>query len=331
MKEGKVPADVLSKFVYTNLGLKRNDVLVHSGIGEDCSVIEVGEYAVILSSDPITASNNLSGYLSVIISCNDIVSCGAKPIGVLETILLPSGSDEELLHDIMKEIDRGAKELNIEVLGGHSEVTSSVNKPIISTTAVGICERNKFVKTGGAKLNDDVIVTKSLGLEGTFIIANDYYDILKKHISLKTLDNAKSFINELSVVKDGLISAEHGANSMHDITEGGLLGAAYEIAEASKKGIEIYNDLIPIREETKIICSFFNIDPLKLISSGSMIITSSDGSKLVNELKKQNIEATIIGKITEHGKFLIDEDKKIEILPPDSDEIYKISNYKNGL
>ncbi|MDI3310459.1 MAG: AIR synthase family protein [Thermoanaerobacterium sp.] len=325
MKEGKISAEMLSKFVYTNLGVKRNEVVVHSGIGEDCSIIEFGDYVAVLSTDPITASNNLSGYLSVIISCNDIASCGAKPIGVLETILLPVNSDEKLLNKIMKEIDKGAKELNIEVLGGHSEVTSSVNKPVISTTAIGICSKDKFIKTSGAKLNDDVIVTKSIGIEGTFIIANDHYERLSNHIPVRILDSAKNFIKDLSVVKEGLIAAECGANCMHDITEGGILGAAFEIAEASSVGIEIFSDLIPIRDETKIICNYFNLDPFKLISSGSMVITSSDGKKIVDELKKQNIDAAIIGKITQYGKYLINGNKKIEIGSPASDEIYKIS------
>ncbi|MGJ7045870.1 AIR synthase family protein [Thermoanaerobacterium thermosulfurigenes] len=324
MKEGKVPTDILSKLIYTNLGVKRNEVAVHAGIGEDCSVIEFGQYAAVLSTDPITASNNLSGYLSVIISCNDIASCGAKPIGVLETILLPIGSDEESLNKIVQEIDRGAKELNIEVLGGHSEVTSSVNKPVISTTAIGVCSKDKFIKTSGAKLNDDVIVTKSVGIEGTFIVVNDYYEKLSNHISESVLDSAKSFITDLSVVKEGLIAAECGVNCMHDITEGGILGAAFEIAEASNMGIEIFSDLIPVRNETKIICDYFNLDPFKLISSGSMIITSSNGKKIVDELKKQNIDATIVGKITKSGKYLIDGNKKIEINPPTSDEIYNI-------
>ncbi|SNX52641.1 AIR synthase family protein [Thermoanaerobacterium sp. RBIITD] len=330
MNEGKVPSDILSKIVYTNLGVKRDEVLVHSGIGEDCSIIDFGEYVAVLSTDPITAANNLSGYLSVIISCNDIASCGANPIGVLETILLPIKTEEKVLHNIMNEVNKAANELNIEVLGGHSEVTSTVNKPIICTTAIGIAKKNEYIKTGGAKINDDVIVTKAIGFEGTSIIAHDFFDILKKHYPLEFIDKSKDFIKKISVIDDGLIAAKNGASAMHDITEGGLLGAAFEIAEASNKGIEIYYSTIPIKYETKEICRFFNIDPLKLISSGSMLITSPNGEKIVNALKENNIEATIIGKITDCGNYLIYDNKKIEITPPERDEIYAITDIRNN-
>lgn len=325
MEIGKVPAEILKSSVYPYLGIKRDEVLVHSGLGEDCSVIDFGEYVAVLSTDPITAADKSSGYLSVIISCNDIASCGAKPIGILSTIILPENANEVVLHNIMKEINKAANKLNIEVLGGHSEVSNTVNKAIISTTAIGMAKRDEYITTKGAKPNDDVIVTKALGLEGTAIIANDYEILLKKHFTLEFVKKAQDFLNEISVIEEGLTAAKNGANAMHDITEGGILGAAYEIAEASNVGIEIYENKLPLRPETKEICKFFKIDPLKLISSGSMIITSSNGSKIVNALNKIGIPSNIVGKIKENGKYIITSKGKKEITPPERDEIYLIN------
>ncbi|MGB9680237.1 MAG: AIR synthase family protein [Thermoanaerobacteraceae bacterium] len=329
MEIGKVPADVFKKSVMPYLGIMQKEVLVHSKLGEDCSIIDFGDKVAVLSTDPITAANKMSGFLSVIISCNDIASSGAKPLGILSTILLPDKTDESVLHNIMKEIDKAAKKINIEVLGGHTEITSSVNKPIISTTAIGIADKNSYITTKGAKLGDDIIITKSVGLEGTSILASDYEDLLTKYFDKQFIQRAQGFINEISVIEEGLIAGQNGANAMHDITEGGILGAAYEIAEASGLGILIYEDKIPIREETQKICKIFGINPLKLISSGSMMISTSKKDEIINALEKEGIKATVVGKITEKDKFLVTSQGKITIPSPCKDEIYKVKDRIN--
>lgn len=323
---GKIPADILKKYAYPYTGIYKKEVLSHSGLGRDCSIIDFGEKVAVLSSDPITASDKNSGYLSVIISCNDLASCGAKPLGILTTILLPKHADEQLFKQIMSDIDKASKYLDIEVLGGHSEVTEAVNKPVISTTALGIADRKSYIETSGAKAGDDVIITKSLGLEGTAILAADHYDYLKNVMPSEMLNNAKNFINEISVVKEGLIAAKNGATAMHDITEGGILGAASEVAESSGKGVVLYKDRIPVRCETRLICDIFKIDPMGLISSGSLLITTNGGHTLLEILKGNGIEASIVGKIVnDPGKrCILDNNKSIPLDTPERDEIYNI-------
>ncbi|SHE69908.1 thiamine-phosphate kinase [Caldanaerobius fijiensis DSM 17918] len=325
MKTGKVLPELLKKYAYNNIGLKRNEVIAHAGVGMDCSIIDFGENVAVLSTDPITAAEKNSGYLSVIISCNDIAACGAKPLGILVTILLPENASESIFKDMMESIDKAAKELGIEVLGGHSEVTPSVTKPVICTTALGIAKKNSFVTASNAKVGDDIIVTKSIGLEGTAIIAYDYEYILTKNFSHEMVERAKNFLKEICVIKDGLIASSTGVNAMHDITEGGLLGAAYEVAEASGVGIEIYLDNVPIRPETKYICNFFNINPLGLISSGSLLISSKNGKNVVSKLKESGIDATIIGKVIPEGLYIISSNgEKNPLIPPERDELFKI-------
>lgn len=320
---GKIPVEVMKRSIFPYLGTKRKEVLVHSQLGEDSSIIDFGEYVAVLSTDPITAADKLSGFLSVIISCNDLAACGAEPIGILTTILLPEGTEEQMLKNIMQEIDKASKMIGIEVLGGHTEVTQAVNKPVISTTAIGIARKGKYITSKGAKIGDDVIVTKALGLEGTAILATDYEDLLIKHFGKDFVLKAQSFINEISVIEEGLIASQNGANAMHDITEGGVLGATYEISEASGLGIEIYEEKLPFRRETKEICKFFGLNPLKLISSGSMLITAEDGNRIVKALSEKGIQATIIGKIVKEGRYLITSSGKEKILPPEKDEIYR--------
>ena len=165
MKTGKVPPEILKSSVYPYIGITRKEVLVHSGFGEDSSIIDFGDSVAVISTDPITGADNHSGYLSVFISCNDIAACGAKPIGILVTLLLPVGSDEYLLQNLMRGIHEAANGINIEVLGGHSEITPAVNKPIISATAIGIADKDKFVTSSGAQPGDAVIVTKHWALK----------------------------------------------------------------------------------------------------------------------------------------------------------------------
>ncbi len=324
MKVGKLDSYELKEIIDNNRGIKRDDVRIRGSIGEDCSVIEFGEMECVVSTDPITGSENGSGKLAVHINCNDIASCGAEPIGILVTLLAPVSSTIEEIKKVMKEISEECRTLNIEVLGGHTEVTRAVNKMVISCTAIGKTPKNTAVKTGGAKVNDDIIVTKKLAMEGSFIAVSDKIESLKDILSEEEIKEAKGYIDHISVVKEGKLCGKHGVNSMHDITEGGVLGALWEVVNASNCGFKVYNDLMPISKVTKKICAKLNIDPLRFISSGSMLITCNDGEKLVNELNKNDLEATIIGKVTDNKTIIEIDGSQCEVTPPESDELFKI-------
>lgn len=323
MKTGKIPPEILKKTVYPFLGTKRNEVLVHSGFGEDCCVIDFGDYVAVASSDPITGADTEGGYLSVFVSCNDVAACGAKPIGVLITLLLPVGSTEDRLHHIMESIDRACREIGIEVLGGHTEITPAVTKPVISATAIGMARKDKLVTSSGARPGDDIIVTKYIGLEGTAILALDFEGFLKERLPEETVKKAQQLVKNISVIEDGLTAGAVGVSAMHDITEGGLLGAVWEITEASGVGAEIYADRIPILPETRAICEVLGIDPLGLISSGSMLICTRKGEEVVRALSEKSIPATIIGSITSEGRYIIKSGQKIPIAPPERDELFR--------
>lgn len=326
MKVGKLDSKVLQKIVFDNIKLHRDEVITRPGIGEDCAVVDFGEYVLTMSTDPITGAASEVGKLAVHINCNDIASNGVKPLGLMLTILVPEGTTEAEIEKIMKEASQEAASLNVEIIGGHTEITNAVNKIVISATAIGRQLKEYVVKTSGAKSGDKIIMTKTAGLEGTGIIAYDLEEKLYSTFSREIIERAKKMVDSISVVKEGILCGEIGVNSMHDVTEGGLLGAIWEVCEASKTGCNVYRDKIAIADETKEICNYLNIDPLKLISSGSMLITVSPEkeSKVVEKLMENNILATTIGEITENEKFLIDKEEKIEIEPPESDELYKV-------
>lgn len=325
MEVGKIPNDILKNLILDKIRYTRSDVLIKPKIGEDCSAIDFGENVCVLSTDPITGAVNEVGRLAVHVSCNDIASSGVEPIGLMITLLAPAGTTEADLGFIMGQVCDTAASLNVDILGGHTEITTAVNRFVIISTAVGKALKERLVTTSGAKPGDSIIMTKSAGIEGTAIIAFDKEKELADKLGRELVNKAKEFVNQISVVKEGVIAGEFGVNSMHDVTEGGILGAVWEVAEASGVGIEIYKEKIPVEPETLEISRFYGIDPYRLISSGCMIICSDRGNELVRMLCQHNVKATIIGKITaENRKILVCEDNIEDIHQPLSDELFKV-------
>lgn len=324
MEIGKLNWDDLSKIINENRSVSRADVRIKSGIGEDCSVIEYGEYECVVSTDPITGADKNIGKLAVHINCNDIASCGAELVGILVTILAPPETTLEEIGVVMKEIDEETKYLNVEILGGHTEITDAVNKLIVSCTAIGKNKLGRSVSTSGARVGDDIVVTKKLAMEGSSIIVHDYLGYVEDILLEEEIEEAKGYVSKLSVVEEGTIAGRFGVNSMHDITEGGVLGALWEMAKASSVGFKVYKDNMPLSTVTEKICNKLNLDPLRFISSGSMLITTQNGNKLVEILKEKGIEASIIGNITNERGILVENGTEVEVEPPERDELFKV-------
>ncbi len=325
MDVGKLPNDILKKMILDKIKKTRQEILIRPGIGEDCCSIDFGENICVMSTDPITGTTNEIGKLAVHISCNDIASCGAEPIGLLVTILAPPKTTENDLGTIMNQLSEEASLVNVDILGGHTEITTAVNRTVLICTCVGKVLHKKMITSSGAKPKDLIIVTKSAGLEGTAIIAHEKEKELVHIFDEEFVERAKRYIDHISVVKEGIISGKFGASSMHDVTEGGILGAVWEVAEASNVGVKIYKDKVPVTEETRLICGHYGIDPLKLISSGCMLITCSKGEELIKLLSENGVHATIIGEVTQDKrKIIIENGSENMINQPSSDELYKV-------
>lgn len=322
---GKIPPEILERIVMEPMKdskVKRKDVILRPKTGEDCSAIDLGGEYCILSTDPITGAAKDVGYLAVQINCNDIYSSGAEPVGVLLTVLLPPDSEEELLEEMMTGAIRAAEERNIEILGGHTEVTDAVIKPLISAAVIGKTKNRKILSTGGARVGQDIIMTKWAGTEGTAILAKEWEEGLRSYLTEEELQNAQAMKQYLSVERESEIAFAYGATAMHDATEGGVLGAVWEVAECSGLGVEVFVDQIPVKEETKKICKAMGIDYLGLISSGTMIIAAEQGVALVEKLKEAGISAAVIGRLTEGGRYMLVQDMRLPLAQPKSDALY---------
>lgn len=326
MKTGKLSADVLKRNILDRIKVRRPEVLVHSAIGEDCSIIDLGGECCVMSSDPITGASGNIGTLAVNVSCNDIAASGASPFGIMVTILAPTEAKEEDIFSLMDEINAAAGSIGVEVLGGHTEVTPAVNRMVVSLTAVGKAPKGGYVSSSGARCGDSIIVTKHAGLEGTAILASEYGYYLEPKMGRDALERCRGYMDMISVIEEGAAGVRLGATSMHDATEGGLLGAVWEVAEASGCGFEIYRESIPITSETEQVCSILGIDPLRLISSGMMVITAPDAGRIVGGLKGAGIDAACIGRVVKDSgrRVMISAGVEEYVDPPENDELFNV-------
>ena len=326
MKIGKVPENVLKRAVFKQVHHRRPEVILHAGVGEDCAAAALAPGEVfVFSTDPITGAEQGMGTYALHITANDLASAGAEPVGILTSILLPPGTREIKLRRIMEEIETACKELQIEVMGGHTEITDVVNKPVITVTGMGKVKQTEIVSTAGLQPGDELVMTKWAGLEGTAILATEHRADLVQKLPEELVDTAAGFIQYLSVVPDAAVAVKSGVSAMHDVTEGGIFGALWEMGEASGVGIITDIQKIPIRQETIEICEFYGINPYQLISSGSMLIGCPQGNLLVERLQKAGISAAVIGRAVEgNDRVVMHGEEKRFLEPAGSDEIYQV-------
>ncbi|MDP8002586.1 MAG: AIR synthase family protein [Caldisphaera sp.] len=298
----KLPHDDMMKYVLSRIGKEDTQVIVGPRIGEDASIIDIGDGKVLVSHvDPIVGAIESIGWLSVNIVSNDIAVRGVRPRWLLSDILLPEGSGNELLDKVTLQIDSAAKEIGVMVVGGHTAFAPKLNRVIVSMTAIGIGEKDKVVRTSNAKEGDEIIMTKTAGVEGTAILATDFKKVLlKKGVSEDVLRRGREFLKFISIMREALVLSDAGlANSMHDATNGGVLEGIAEMAYASKKTIEVFEDRVPIADETVIMANALGIDSLKLISSGVLIasVPNRRSEKAIELLKSIGVKASVIGRV----------------------------------
>jgi len=301
LPSGKIPPETLKKIVLRFLGANRKEVILGPTLGEDGAIIQANDKILISSMDPITGAVERIGWLAVNICANDVVTFGVPPAFFSSCILLPENSNTYVLEEICSQIDKAAKNLGIAVIGGHSEITPGISNPIVVGHCMGITTKNGYVTTGGAKPGNSMILTKTAGIEGTAVLATDYYKVLKEKIDPKILDSAKKFFESISVVKEAILAFNTGGvNAMHDPTEGGVIGGIHEMADASKVGVKVFEDKVPVAEETVEICRFFGIDALYLISSGALLIAAEKEKEdeIIRVLRKNGVKASVIGEFT---------------------------------
>lgn len=311
---GKLPHFLLEKLL-KNLDTEDEDILIGPQVGKDSAVVRWKGNLLVATSDPITFATDLLGWYTVMVNANDIAVMGAKPRYLLITLLLPPGSPPDLPFDIMHQAKEAGRTLSVKIIGGHTEVTPGLDRPIAIGTMLGEADR---VIHPDAKEGDIIGLTKGIAIEGTALLAREFSPRLTSlGVERDIIERAKNLIFQpgISVVKEALLIKDF-VSSMHDPTEGGLATAIYELCLANDKGALIYEEAIPILPECKLFCEKFEIDPLGLIASGALLFTvpKENWDIVKNILQEEGISLWEIGEIREKD-FGIKLQRKRELSP----------------
>lgn len=326
MHVGKLAPAALQELVLDKIDKRRREVILRGALGEDSAALDLADDLCIVSTDPITGAVQNAGWLAVHISCNDVASNGADPVAVLLTLLLPAGSPAGLVAQIMTDAERAAREVNVEIVGGHTEFTEAVNTVVISATVIGRAPLSQLATSSNIQPDDAIILTKYAGLEGTAILASDFSHITEPLLGRDLQAEAARLTEHLSIVPEARLAVKAGVRAMHDATEGGVLGAIFEMAAAAGLGFEINQNSIPIHEATKILAKNMDFDPLRLISSGTLLLASPQPQQVIDILGAHNIKAAPIGYFRRAiDKYLQqDNGRQQPVAPPESDELWRI-------
>ncbi len=298
---GKLPADFL-KTCITRAGAEDQRVLIGPRFGEDCAVLDVGEQYLVVKTDPVTFTADDVGWYAVHINANDVATMGAKPAWFQACLLFPPDTSEHSVRQVFAQIDSTCRDLGISVTGGHTEVTAAVSQPVVVGNMTGVVAKDRLVTTQGVRAGDLVVMTKTAGLEGTGIVFAEKRKELAAILAPELQDEAQHIRTTwgISIVKEALLAAQHGATAMHDPTEGGVAMGLYELTAVSDLGMQIDLDVIPTLPSTRAICEHFNINPLGLISSGTLLLTiaADKWPNLERIFQSANIPAQVIGTVT---------------------------------
>ncbi len=323
MQAGKLENKTLSKML--DKIKNDNSVIVGAKVGVDCSVVNMTGENLVITSDPITSVVDNISALAIDINLNDLYAGGAEPIGVTVTAMFPTTSTMEEIEEVFDELVKTCEEKKINLLGGHTEITDAVIRPILSVTAVGKTDKysnNQYTP----KFDDEIIITKGYAIEGSLILGKYYYDEIIKFVNKNKLDNYLKYCSEnLSVKEESYIGRKYNT-VMHDVTEGGVFGGIFEVLEGYSLGCDIKINSNAVNEVTATICEIYNISPFKLISSGTMIIIvdSYDSDALKNELKSNGIDYFVLGKVTNDSKKCILDGMSMILENNEKDELYKV-------
>ncbi len=300
LPEGKLPAEVLSKLLRSFRSSK--NLLIGPSIGVDVGIVKNPGKYLVTSTDPITGATRRLGWHAVNVSANDVATSGIMPSTLCIVSLFPRGTKFGEIRAVLNEINTTARKLGVAVAGGHTEITKEVTHPIITVTCFGSGDR--FVTAANSRSNDSILMTKSAGIEGTSIL----YSLkrARKSIRPEMVARGLKLIDSMSVVRDAKVAFATGkVHAMHDITEGGVLGAALEMSIASRIGFKLELGAIPVDESTRIICKRLKIDPLRLIGSGSLMLSCrrSNASEIISALERRRIACTEVGQFVPNRSY----------------------------
>jgi hydrogenase expression/formation protein HypE len=334
---GKLSGDVLQrllgKYARPGEGAAADRVVVGPRVGEDAAVIDFGDRYLVATTDPITFASDSVGWYALHVTANDVAVRGARPAWFLATLLLPEGRTTEAeVEALFAEVTEACAALGVALIGGHTEVTAGLMRPIVAGTMLGEVAKDGLVTTGGARPGDTLLLTKGVPLEGAAIIARERGDEARRRgVAVDLIARAREFLRQpgLSVVPEArLATAAARVHAMHDPTEGGLATACWELAEAAEAGVRLERERIPLLPEGARLCEAFGLDPLGTIASGALLlaVAPADAERVAGACREAGITCAAIGAVTERsqGSTLVEGGRSRPLPTFPQDEITKL-------
>jgi hydrogenase expression/formation protein HypE len=307
---GKFPLDLIERIIYPRLGAERSEVLVGPGHGRDNAVIRLGgDQVLVVTADPLSIIPELgledSAYLSVNLLASDLATCGFPPQFMMVNLSLPPRISDEEFEQYWTDLHSECKKLGVAIVGGHTGRYIGSDYTIVGGgVMMALVPEKQYLASNMSKPGDLLIMTKGVAVATTAILARVFPETIRKAYGLSFLKRAQSYLRQFSVVEDALTAAsvglrEKGVTAMHDVTEGGLLGALYEFSEASQVGLEIELSEVIVTEEARLVCRLFKLDPYSTLSEGTLIISAKPGKarEVSQKLKAKGIKNCLIGKV----------------------------------
>ncbi|MGH7388456.1 MAG: AIR synthase family protein [Candidatus Rokuibacteriota bacterium] len=324
---GKLPAPALQALLDRH-AVKDPRVVVGPRVGEDAAVIDLGDRYLVATADPITFAVDDLGWYALQVNANDVAVRGARPRWFLATLLLPEGrTTDESVGRLFDQLGEACAELDVALVGGHTEVTHGLDRPIVAGAMLGEVAKDRLVTTGGARVGDAVVMTKGVPLEGAAIIAREREaDLLARGVPAAVVARARRLLRApgLSVLPEAELAMELAeVHAMHDPTEGGIATALRELADAAGVGLRIDADRISVLPEGRALCAAFGLDPLGTIASGALLLTMSpaDAATVIHALAREAIDSHYIGQVVERsrGVVLVDagQERPMPVFPRD--------------
>ena len=304
LRVGKLPPELLST-ILSRAAIDDPRVILGPGIGLDCAVVDLGDRLAVYKSDPITFASDQIGYYLVHVNANDIATTGAQPLWLLVTLLLPEkGTSAELPDAIMTQIYDACRDLGIAVIGGHTEITTGLDRPIAMGTLIGEVARDKLITPRGARTGDRMLLTKGVPIEATTLLAREFPARLHDALTSTEIAAAQNYLFEpgIGITHDARTAIKAGrVTAMHDPTEGGIVTALWELAQASGKTLRVDARAIPVPALARRVCEVFGIDPLCAIASGSLLLTAPppDAAAICSTLVSEGIACADIGAVAD--------------------------------
>ncbi|MDO5020838.1 MAG: AIR synthase related protein [Lachnospiraceae bacterium] len=305
------------------IGTYREEMQKGAALGQDCAFFSWKEASLVTTTQTVALPVKDAGRLAVYAADNNLAAAGAQTIGISLALTIPETLEEKELQELMRGIDDTCRELSIQISGGHTEISSRVNAPVISMTAFGYLKQKRVYESPSKEY--DIIMSKFAAVEGTAILLETEREKLQKAYTESFLSGAAECAEHLSVRKEAAIAVESGVYAMHDLHQGGIFGALWELSRQIGVGLNVDLKKIPILQETVEICECLGVNPYQLISGGALLMAAADGEALLKELWKQGIPAALIGTTNAGNDKIICNEEEVRFLDkPGQDEIYRV-------